>query len=65
MIFLILLFIKPNIEVSGLLYQSKTDITESFLRETPPNYIALDKEVIFVSETVDWGLSVMLFSATL
>ena len=49
LIFLILLFTKPNIEVSGWLYQTKTQITyivyQPFLRVKPPNYIALS--VIF------------------
>ena len=45
LIFLILLFSKPNIEVSGWLYETKTHITcivyQPFSRVTPPNYIAL------------------------
>ena len=43
LIFLILLFTKPNIEVSGWLYQTKTHIThivyQHFSRVTPPNYV--------------------------
>ena len=41
LIFLILLFTKPNIEVSGWLYQTKTHIThivyQPFSRVTPPH----------------------------
>ena len=43
--FLILLFTKQNIEVSGWLYKTKTHITHivylPFSRVTPPSYIAL------------------------
>ena len=42
---LALLFTKPNTEVSGQLYQTKTQIThivyQPFSRVMPPNYIAL------------------------
>ena len=45
LIFLILLFTKPNIEVSGWLYQTKTHIThivyKPFSMVMPPTYIAL------------------------
>ena len=45
LIFLILLFTKPNIEVSGWLYRTKTHIIyivyQPFSRVTPPNHIAL------------------------
>ena len=42
LIFLILLFTKPNIEVSGWLYQTKTHFThivyQPFSRESPPSF---------------------------
>ena len=42
LIFLILLFTKPNIEVSGWLYQTKTQFThivyKSFSRVSPPSF---------------------------
>ena len=43
LIFLILLFTKPNIEASGWLYHTKNTYHSPFSRVTPPNYIALNK----------------------
>ena len=43
LIFLILLFTKPNIEASGWLYHTKNTHHSPFSRVTPPNYIALNK----------------------
>ena len=41
LVFLILLFTKPNIEASGWLYHTKNTHHSPFSRVTPPNYIAL------------------------
>ena len=47
LIFLKLLFTKPNLEVSGWLYQTKTHINhivyQPLPRETPLNYTALNE----------------------
>ena len=51
LIFLILLLTKPNIEVNGWLYQTKTNIThivyQPFSRVMPPNKIASFPSVVF------------------
>ena len=55
LIVLIYEFTKPIIEVSGWLYQTKTDIThivyQPLSRVTPPNYIAL--HLLKYSSTID------------
>ena len=50
LIFLILLFTKPNIEVSGWLYQTKTHIThivyQPFSRVSPPSFTLYDPTLL-------------------
>ena len=46
-IFLILLFTKPNIKVSGWLYQNKKNITHIFY---PKNYLVIHPNYVYICE---------------
>ena len=59
------IFTKPNIEVSGWLYQTKTHIThigyQPFLRVSPPNYCLGSCSLVYDAQTIDfWTCSSVL-----